>query len=213
MIRRYMDIREWPHSSPGADMTDDSPLVLVVEDERDLAELYTTWLAESYRTRAVNDGYTALDELDDEVRVVLLDRRMPDFSGDEVLDAIRDRGLDCRVTMVTAVEPDIDVIDMGFDDYLVKPVSREELTGTVSNLLARDAYDEGVRRLFSLASKKALLESESPNLTPEDSEKYQQLLDDIEELRGDLDDTLAQLGESDDLKRIYQDIGRDADEE
>ncbi|MFD1633819.1 HalX domain-containing protein [Haloplanus ruber] len=194
-------------------MTDDSPLVLVVEDERDLAELYTTWLAESYRTRAVNDGYTALDELDDEVRVVLLDRRMPDFSGDEVLDAIRDRGLDCRVTMVTAVEPDIDVIDMGFDDYLVKPVSREELTGTVSNLLARDAYDEGVRRLFSLASKKALLESESPNLTPEDSEKYQQLLDDIEELRGDLDDTLAQLGESDDLKRIYQDIGRDADEE
>jgi len=194
-------------------MTDDSPLVLVVEDERDLAELYTTWLAESYRARAVNDGYTALDELDDEVRVVLLDRRMPDFSGDEVLDAIRDRGLDCRVTMVTAVEPDIDVIDMGFDDYLVKPVSREELTSTVSNLLARDAYDEGVRRLFSLASKKALLESESPSSAPEDSEKYQQLLDDIEELRCDLDDTLAQLGEDDDLKRIYQDIGRDADEE
>ncbi|WP_257627390.1 HalX domain-containing protein [Haloplanus salinarum] len=194
-------------------MTDDSPLVLVVEDERDLAELYATWLGESYCVRSVNDGRTALDELDDEVRVVLLDRRMPDFSGDEVLDAIRDRDLDCRVAMVTAVEPDVDVIDMGFDDYLVKPVSREDLTGTVANLLARDAYDEGVRRLFSLASKKALLESESPASTLDDSEKYQQLLDDIEELRTELDDKLERFAEMDDMARVYQDIDRDSDAE
>ncbi|MFC7174188.1 HalX domain-containing protein [Haloplanus litoreus] len=188
------------------------PLVLVVEDERDLAELYTTWLAGTYRVRTVNDGRAALDELDDEIRVVLLDRRMPDLSGDEVLDAIRERGLDCRVAMVTAVEPDVDVIDMGFDDYLVKPVSRGELTRTVSNLLVRDEYDEGVQRLFSLASKKALLESDTSEAASEESEKYQQLLDDIASLRAELDDKLAQLSESDDLTLVYQDLGRDSDE-
>jgi DNA-binding response OmpR family regulator len=193
-------------------MSDDTPHVLVVEDERDLAELYTTWLAESYRVHTVNDGRAALEELDDEIRVVLLDRRMPDLSGDEVLDALRERGLDCRVAMVTAVEPDVDVVDMGFDDYLVKPVSRDELTRTVSNLLVRDEYDEGVRRLFSLASKKALLESDTSKATLEESEKYQQLLDDIASLRAELDDKLAQLSETDDLTLVYQDIARDSDE-
>ena len=191
-------------------MSDDTPQVLVVEDERDLAELYTTWLAESYRVHTVHDGRAALEALDDEIRVVLLDRRMPDLSGDEVLDVLRERGLDCRVAMVTAVEPDVDVVDMGFDDYLVKPVSRDELTRTVSNLLVRDEYDEGVRRLFSLASKKSLLESDTSAAELEDSEKYRQLLDDIESLRAELDDKLAQLSETDDMTLVYQDITRDA---
>jgi two-component system response regulator AdeR len=193
-------------------MSDDPPLVLVVEDERDLADLYTTWLAESYRVRTVNDGRAALDELDDEVRVVLLDRRMPDLSGDEVLDTLRDRELDCRVAMVTAVEPDVDVVDMSFDDYLVKPVSRDELNNMVSNLLVRDEYDEGVRRLFSLASKKALLESDTSKAALEESEKYQQLLDDIASLRAELDDKLAQLSDTDDLTLVYQDLARDSGE-
>jgi DNA-binding response OmpR family regulator len=192
-------------------MSDDTPLVLVVEDERDLAALYSTWLEKSFRVRTSNDGLAALEALDDDVRVILLDRRMPDLSGDEVLEAIRERELDCRVAMVTAVEPDTDVIDMGFDDYLVKPVSRDELTQTVSNLLVRDEYDEGVRRLFSLASKKALLESESEPATLEGSEKYQQLLEEIDTLRGELDDKLTRLSETDDLTSVYQDIARRGD--
>jgi DNA-binding response OmpR family regulator len=192
-------------------MSDDTPLVLVAEDERDLAALYSTWLEKSFRVRTSNDGLAALEALDDDVRVILLDRRMPDLSGDEVLEAIRERELDCRVAMVTAVEPDTDVIDMGFDDYLVKPVSRDELTQTVSNLLVRDEYDEGVRRLFSLASKKALLESESEPATLEGSEKYQQLLEEIDTLRGELDDKLTRLSETDDLTSVYQDIARRGD--
>jgi DNA-binding response OmpR family regulator len=190
-------------------MSDDIPLVLVVEDEHDLAELYRTWLAGSYRVRTAPDGRTALDELDDEVDVVLLDRRMPDLSGDEVLDRIRERGLDCRVAMVTAVEPDTDIVDMSFDDYLVKPVSEDELRRMVENLRIRDAYGDGIKRLFSLASKKALLESEKdPNALDSDAE-YRRLCADLSDLRAELDDKLAQLGEHDDLTLIYQDLARD----
>jgi len=59
--------------------------------------------------------------IDETVDVVLLDRMMPGMSGQEVLAAIRERGLDCRVAMVTAVDADFDVIEMGFDEYLGKP--------------------------------------------------------------------------------------------
>jgi len=190
-------------------MSDDLPLVLVVEDERDLSDLYRTWLAESYRVRTAEDGRAALDELDDEVDVVLLDRRMPDLSGDEVLDRIRERGYDCRVAMVTAVEPDTDIVDMAFDDYLVKPVSEEELVRMVENLRIRDAYSDGVKRLFSLASKKALLESEKDSSALDASSEYRQLCADLTDLRTQLDDKLARLSESDDLTLIYQDLERD----
>jgi DNA-binding response OmpR family regulator len=190
-------------------MSDDTPLVLVVEDERDLSDLYRTWLVKSYRVRTARDGRTALDELDGEVDIVLLDRRMPDLSGDEVLDRIRERDLDCRIAMVTAVEPDTDIVDMAFDDYLVKPVSEEELVRTVENLRIRDEYGDGVKRLFSLASKKALLESEKDLLELESSSNYQRLCADLTDLRSDLDDKLARLSESDDLTLIYQDLARD----
>jgi len=190
-------------------MSDDTPLVLVVEDERDLSELYRTWLAKSYRVRTAHDGRTALEELDDEVDIVLLDRRMPDLSGDEVLDRIRERGLDCRVAMVTAVEPDTDIVDMAFDDYLVKPVSEDDLVRMVENLRIRDEYSDGVKRLFSLASKKALLEAEKDRLSLESDRDYQQLCADLADLRSSLDDKLARLSESDDLTLIYQDLARD----
>jgi len=190
-------------------MSDDSPLVLVVEDERDLSELYRVWLADSYRVRTARDGRTALAELDDEVDIVLLDRRMPDLSGDEVLDRIRERNLDCRVAMVTAVEPDTDIVDMPFDDYLVKPVSEADLVRMVENLRIRDEYDDGVKQLFSLASKKALLEAEKDRAALETDPDYQRLRADLDDLRADLDDKLARLSESDDLTLIYQDIARD----
>lgn len=193
-------------------MSDDSPLVLVVEDERDLSELYRTWLAKSYRVRTAHDGRAALDELDEDVDVVLLDRRMPDLSGDEVLGRIRERGLDCRVAMVTAVEPGTDIVEMEFDDYLVKPVTEEELLRMVENLRIRDEYDDGVKQLFSLASKKALLEGEKERPALETSEEYQQLLDELTDLRADLDDKLARLSDNDDLTLIYQDLARDEDD-
>ncbi|WP_101297793.1 HalX domain-containing protein [Halegenticoccus soli] len=189
-------------------MTDESPLVLVVEDEPDLADLYAAWLADGYRVRTAYGGCEALDALDEEVAVVLLDRRMPDLSGDEVLTAVRDRGIDCRVAMVTAVEPDFDVLEMGFDDYLVKPVTKEALRETVSNLHLRSAYDAGVQELFSLASKRALLESEKGETELRDSEEYADLDERIRALRSDLDDALRTIDDHDAFVGICRDLER-----
>jgi len=192
-------------------MSADPPLVLVVEDEPDLADLYATWLKDEYRVRVAYGGREALDELDDEVDVALLDRRMPDLSGDEALEAIRARGVDCRVAMVTAVEPDFDILEMGFDDYLVKPVSRDALKETVENLLRRNSYDEGIQELFSLASKKALLESEKDAVSLEKNAEYQELSERVAELRAELDETLTQFDDEKDFTAVYRDIGAEAE--
>jgi len=185
-------------------------MVLVVEDEPDLADLYATWLRDEYRVRVAYGGREALEELDDEVDVVLLDRRMPDLSGDEALTAIRERDVGCRVAMVTAVEPDFDIVAMGFDDYLVKPVSRDSLKETVENLLRRNEYDDGIQELFALASKKALLESEKDAATLEAHEEYQELSERVAELRSDLDETLSSFDAEHDFTAMYRDVGKEA---
>ncbi|WP_224336909.1 response regulator transcription factor [Haloprofundus halobius] len=189
-------------------MTDEAPLVLVVEDESDLANLYAAWLDDEYRVRTAYGGHEALSELDEDVDVVLLDRRMPGLSGDEVLSAVRDRGIDCRVAMVTAVEPDFDIVEMGFDDYLVKPITRESLQRTVSNLLLRSEYDDGVRELFALASKKAVLEAEKDESTLAETAEYRQLDDQLSEVRSQLDERL-QDGDHNSFVGMYRDIDRD----
>ncbi|WP_053948438.1 HalX domain-containing protein [Halolamina sediminis] len=187
-------------------MSDDRPLVLVVEDESDLADLYAAWLGSDYRVRTAYGGREALENLDSGVDIVLLDRRMPGLSGDEVLDAIQERGIDCQVAMVTAVEPDFDVLGMGFDDYLVKPVAREELLETVGDLERRSTYDTGVQELFSLSSKKALLEAEKTDAELAENEEYQQLTDRLQQLREELDTTIDEMSESGEFESLFREF-------
>ena len=157
--------------------------VLVAEDDQDLADLYARWIDREHTAHVAHDGEEALQKLDSEIDIVLLDRMMPGLSGDEALDRIRERGTDCRVAMVTAVEPDFDVIEMGFDAYLTKPVTEADLIGTIDRLLDRSSYSTDLQDFAAIASKKALLEAEKSSAELEDNEEYQQLTDRFEELQ------------------------------
>ena len=195
-------------------MSEQPPLVLVVEDEPDLADLYAAWLGDEYRVRTAYGGREALDELDEaanQVDAILLDRRLPGLSGDEVLTAVRERGIDCRVAMVTAVEPDFDILEMGFDDYLVKPVTSDTLRETVEGLLRRGEYDSEVQELFSLTSKKAMLESEKSATDLADNDEYQRLTERIDELRDRADESRdAVASDDEDYEKLFQDFDTDA---
>jgi DNA-binding response OmpR family regulator len=186
-------------------MSDGRPTVLVIDDEPDLADLYAAWLTSEYDVRTAYGGSEALEAIDDEVSVALIDRLMPDLSGDEVLERIRAEGYDCRVAMVTAVEPDFDIIDMGFDDYLVKPVRREELQGVVESLLTRTTYDTQLREYFSMVSKRSALEAQKSDRELADSDSYAELTDEIARLRDQLDETTASL-DADDFEVALRNI-------
>ncbi len=186
-----------------------SPHVLIVEDEPDLADLYAAWLASNCTVETEYDGSKALEALEAGIDIVLLDRRMPGLSGDAVLDTIRDRDLDCRVAMVTAVEPDFDIVGMGFDDYLVKPVSKDELLSTIDQLLLRSTYDEQLQEFFALSSKKALLDTQKTNAELRASQEYAELEDRLAALRMQVDETMAELLDQDVYRRVCRDIGRE----
>jgi DNA-binding response OmpR family regulator len=143
--------------------TGEKATVLVVDDDRDVADTYRRYLEEAYATRVAHDGRSALEELDDDVDAVLLDRRMPGLGGDAVLDRIRERGLGVPVAMVTAVDADVDVVGMGFDAYVTKPTTPVALRQTVADLLALSRHAAAVREYHALlATFAALLEGETP---------------------------------------------------
>ncbi|MFB6165489.1 MAG: response regulator transcription factor [Haloarculaceae archaeon] len=156
-------------------MSSESPIVLVVDDNRAIANTYTAFLSDEYEVRTAYNGKEAMEALDPEIDVVLLDRRMPEVSGDAVLEEIESRQLDCRVVMLTAVDPDFDIIDMGFDEYLVKPIEREELNDVVAEMLERATYDDDFRRFLALVSKKATLEEEKSSAELEASDEYEKI--------------------------------------
>jgi DNA-binding response OmpR family regulator len=166
--------------------------ILIVDDESAVTDVYAAHLEAEYDVRTAYGGSEALEKLDADVDAVLLDRRMPGMSGDEVLANIREDEYDVRVAMVTAVDPDFDILDMGFDDYVVKPVSRDELYETVDRLLTYSDYDDTFQEYFSLVSKRAALETSKSQSALETSEEYQDLDERIDALEADLDD--AALG-------------------
>ncbi|KAA9399538.1 response regulator [Haloarcula sp. CBA1130] len=172
---------------------DTEPVVLVVEDEPDVAESYQLWLSDDYEVRVTDSGAAALDALGPDVDVVLLDRMMPGLSGAEVLAEIHASDFDPYVAMVTAVDPDFDILEMGFDAYITKPPSRETLQETVAELLERDAYAETVREYRSLVAKRSALQAEKQGEELEASEAYQTLKRRIEELKADLEHEQAEL--------------------
>ncbi len=190
-------------------MSLDNPVVLVVDDEENLADLYSQWFTDEYEVRTAYDGEQALDLLDESVDVVLLDRQMPGLSGDDVLNCIRDEGLDCRVAMVTAVEPDFDIIELGFDDYLTKPVSKADLQEVIQGLLRRSTYDRRLQDYYSLVTTKVALEAEKSASVLADDHRYTDLKTEIQERKSELGRTQADL-DVDDFEAAFRDLGQEA---
>jgi two-component system response regulator AdeR len=169
------------------------PTVLIADDEPAIVDGQASRLERQYRIRRAYGGREALERLDETVDVALLDRRMPDLSGDEVLERLRSEGYSCRVAMLTGVEPSFDIAEMGFDDYIRKPVDEASLFEVVENLIARQAYDAGLREFYSVARRVALLEADHDQQELDGNEAYQRLLDRRQVLRSRLDDTLEEL--------------------
>ena len=181
------------------------PMVLVVEDDRQLADLYARWLESHYAVRTAYDGEAAIGALNETVDVVLLDRRMPGFSGDELLEWMDEQGLPCKVAMVTAVEPDFDILEMSFDDYVVKPVSAETLRIAVQRLVDRRAYDEQLDEYVRLLSKKVALEEQMTRHQLRSNEEFLALEERVGEL-GERVDRMVEGFDPDDVNAVFREL-------
>jgi DNA-binding response OmpR family regulator len=173
------------------------PTALIVDDEESLADLYAYWVDSVAEARVAYNGDDALTRLDGTVDVLLLDRRMPGMSGDEVVEAVSDRDHDVRVVLVTAVDPDFDIVEMEIDDYLVKPIARPQLVDTVERMLVRSSYDDRLQRKFQLVEKKVTLEAAKSPHELDESDEYTELVTELDALERDLDSAVESFDETD----------------
>lgn len=167
--------------------------VMVVDDDPEIVDVISGFLRPTYDVRQAQAGRTAINMMDDSVDVILLDRNMPGMTGDRFLQEIRDDGYECPVGLVTAVYPDFDIWGLSFDDYILKPVDRDELRSTVEALLERQTMSEKAREYLSIQAKMNALEAVKEPYELEASEEYAGLRNRLAALeplaRPDLDDS------------------------
>ena len=181
--------------------------ILIVDDDADVAETYASQLEDAYNVETVYSGPAALEALSPSVDIVLLDRRMPELSGGEVLATIRERGLETRVAMVTGEEADFDIIEMPFDDYVQKPVTEGALQGTVAHLVRCLTYDERLREYYALTAKRAALIQSKTLEDLAESDRFSELEADIEAAEAALSELVADFNPTD-FDRAFRDIER-----
>src|SRR5438132_12096301 len=105
---------------------DDSPRVLIVDDEKVIREILSDFLTmEGYLVRTVQDGESALRELQRRgYNLVISDMKMPNMGGLELLQAIADAKLNVLTVIMTGfgtVETAIEAMKKGAYDYILKP--------------------------------------------------------------------------------------------
>ena len=126
-------------------------MILVVEDEPSISEVVGLYLRRAgFEVVAVSDGQAALDVMARRsVELVVLDLMLPKVDGLEVARRVRRRG-ETPIIMLTARGDEADRIaglELGADDYVVKPFSPQELVSRVRAVLrrARGASENGAR--------------------------------------------------------------------
>lgn len=184
--------------------------VLLVEDEHRLADHFATVLEGDYDVITAYSGGEALESVSQEIDTALLDRKMPRMSGAEVLSRLRGRGHEFPVAMVTAVTPDWDIVGMGFDDYLLKPVDITELRDAVERLGALGSVDRDVREYIRQTVKQAALEGHKDVAELESNTAFEGIKADIAAKNvglEDVSDTLSQTETELVIKTISRNLG------
>ncbi|MFB6251696.1 MAG: response regulator [Halobellus sp.] len=183
--------------------------VLIVEDEVTLADHYAEILNTKYDVVTAYSGTEAL-EVEESVDAVFLDRKIPGPSGGEVLERLRDRGHDYPVAMLTAVRPDWDIVEMGFDDYLLKPVGIQDLLNATERLETLGAIEREVRNYIRKNIKQASLEGEKDASKLASSEAFETLKSDVSNRSSELGDVTADLSQAE-TELIIDTISRNLD--
>jgi two-component system, OmpR family, response regulator VicR len=120
--------------------------ILIVEDERAVARgLEYALSKEGFTVLWANDGKRAIELMrKEDPRLVLLDIRLPDMSGFDVCRQLRQEGKRQPIMMLTARDDELDKVlglELGADDYVVKPYNLRELIARIRAQLRR-AYGE-----------------------------------------------------------------------
>ena len=120
--------------------------ILVVEDEPSISEVVSLYLRRAgYQVQTLGDGHEALDQLEKNLPdLVVMDLMLPGLDGFSLTRWLRERS-DVPIIILTSRREEIDRIaglEMGADDYVVKPFSPQELVSRVRAVLRRSGGEK-----------------------------------------------------------------------
>jgi DNA-binding response OmpR family regulator len=121
--------------------------ILIVEDEINLASLVAkVLLEEDYAVDVLHDGKQGYQQiLQGQYDLVLLDRMLPNMTGLEICQKLREENITTKILMLTALDSPEDIVqglDIGADDYLTKPFSIKVLLARIRTLLRRNNKED-----------------------------------------------------------------------
>lgn len=133
--------------------------ILVVDDERPIIDVLSYNLTQAnYEVIVAFDGAQALIQArDEQPDLIILDLMLPELDGLEVFRIIRHEQQDVPIIMLTARDDEVDRVvglELGADDYIIKPFSVRELLARVKNVLRR-----ATQRPVTLPSDRVRLET------------------------------------------------------
>jgi len=116
--------------------------ILIVEDDPAMLRgLKDTFISKGWEVLTAADGQSGLDaSLSADPDVILLDLMLPHVNGYEICRAVRERGLEMPILMLTAKGQEEDIVlglNLGADDYITKPFRRNELIARINAFLRR----------------------------------------------------------------------------
>ncbi len=125
-----------------------TPRLLIVDNEASVRLSLKQVLEDAeYHVTTAESGPVALDHIEEnKCDLVLLDLRMPEMDGRDVLDAIKERRPELPVIIVTAhgtVDQAVEMIREGAENFIHKPFTPEQIRTTVAQTLAQEAPNSG----------------------------------------------------------------------
>lgn len=165
-------------------MADQAELhVHIVEDNERIADMYRKWLSNKYTATVSYNGESALEEIDGDVDIVLLDRDLPGISGDEVLTKLREQSRNSYlISMLTAQDPKVELAQLNCDEYVRKPVPEEKLVSVVGKLFDRLEYSPELREYVALGRRLELIEEQYSDRQLSDQTEYEELQSKLKKL-------------------------------
>lgn len=125
--------------------------ILIVDDEENIRDLVDLYMRKAgFRTVQAKNGREALEKFDSEKpSLVILDLMLPYIDGETVAQKLRKKS-NVPIVMLTAKADETDRVqglEIGADDYVVKPFSPRELVARVKNILKRAYPEEGTLKI------------------------------------------------------------------
>ena len=181
--------------------------ILLAEDDHSQAESIKSWLEmDGYTVDWVERGDHAILAIEQhEYDCLLLDRGLPKATGDEILKVTRQNKMNIPVIFLTAkdsIQDRVDGLDLGANDYLVKPFSLEELSARVRSQLRQKQtvishQIEYANLVLDTQAKTVLMDGQAINLTAKEFQILYKLMQKPEHVltREQLEESLYAWGD------------------